>query len=310
MFSQLARLKLSSNIFKFSVKRNFYEANYLPPLKKTLNQARASIEYMDNNAKHYFIGGERSLAVAIELLLEKKIIAVPTDTVYGLATLAQDKNCVDNLYELKERDKNKPIAICLSSISDIHNWAEIDHLPKNLLGALLPGSVTVVLKRKSILNSSLNPGTDTIGIRVTDSKFIRSICKVIKQPLALTSANLSNQPSSLVTNEFRQLWPNIGGIFYTIVNRKKINDSFRVGSTVVDLTEPMKFSIIRKGAGFERVVRNCYRHGVTSTEYTWNPKINNDEDDDDNNEENDNEDETVEGDEAVADKECEEMIAG
>lgn len=302
MFTRLAGLKLLNKSLSINIKRNFFEPNFLPPLKKTMKQAKTTIEFLDNNAKHFFVGGERSFSIAVELLTNEKIIAIPTDTVYGLATLAQNSNCIENLYRIKERDRNKPIAICVSSISDINKWAETDHLPRQLLGALLPGSVTVVLKRKPTLNPSLNPGKDTIGIRVLDSKFIRSICKIIKQPLALTSANLSNKPSSLVTDEFRELWPNIDGIFYSILNRKHLDDSFRAGSTVVDLTEPTKFSIIRKGVSFERVVKICYRHGITSTEVSLFQEINDIKKTNDTDNVDDEEDES--------DKKCKEATVG
>lgn len=259
VWTQLARLKSPFNIVSI---RGILDANYLPPMRVTLNQVKATIERMDKNAKHWFVGGDRCLGVGVKLLQDGEIIAVPTDTVYGLTTLAQNSKCVEKLYELKERDRDKPIAICVSSIKDIKKWAEIDHLPEGLLVDLLPGPITVVLKRKTTLNPALNPGKDTIGIRVTDSKFIRSICKIIDQPLALTSANSSNQPSSLMSEEFKHLWPQLGGIFYTIVDKKKLDESFRVGSTVVDLSVPGEFSIIRMGVGHKRAIRLCNKHGV------------------------------------------------
>uniref|UniRef100_A0A6V7HQ46 Threonylcarbamoyl-AMP synthase n=1 Tax=Bracon brevicornis TaxID=1563983 RepID=A0A6V7HQ46_9HYME len=220
------------------------------------------MDQLSPNAKHWFTGGERSVAVGVKLLQDGHIIALPTDTIYGLATLAQKTKCVEKLYELKGRSKSKPLAIALSSVKDIKLWAEVDHLPPNLLISLLPGPVTIVLKRKPELNPALNPGIDTIGIRVSDSKFVRSLCKILDQPLALTSANLSDQPSSLVPEEFEHLWPQLGGIFYTIVNKKKLDESYRAGSTVVDLTEPHKFSIIRRGIHVDRVFRILYRHGM------------------------------------------------
>jgi hypothetical protein len=66
-----------------------------------------------------------------------------------------------------------------------------------LLLELLPGPVTVVFDRKLNLNPELNPGTSLVGVRVPNCRFIRDICRYLQQPLALTSANISNQPSSL-----------------------------------------------------------------------------------------------------------------
>lgn len=223
------------------------EVNYQPPIKVTINQVTNTLESMSPNAKHWFIGGDRCLAIAIKFLQEGKILAVPTDTIYGLATLAQNSECLKKLYEIKGREKTKPLAICVSSIRDIPRWAETQHLPNNLLQTLLPGPVTVVLKRKPELNPALNEGIDTVGIRVTDSKFVRSLAKVLNEPLALTSANSSNEPSSLTTEEFSHLWDKIDGIFYTIPSKKKLEEINRVGSTIIDLTVPYEYKVIRHG---------------------------------------------------------------
>ncbi|XP_015108307.1 yrdC domain-containing protein, mitochondrial-like [Diachasma alloeum] len=259
--SQLARV--NATIWNIGGIRYIMEVNYQPPLKVTLNQVSCLMNRMSPNAKHWFIGGERCLAVGVKLIKENNIIAIPTDTIYGLATLAQNTQTVEKLYELKGRNKNKPLAIALSSIKDIPRWAETDHLPPNLLMAILPGPVTVVLKRKPLLNPALNPGIDTIGIRVSESKFLRSLCRIINEPLALTSANSSDQPSSLTPDEFQHLWPQLGGIFYTITDKKKLDESYRVGSTVVDLTVPNEFYIIRRGILLDRVFKIMYRYGLT-----------------------------------------------
>jgi len=66
-----------------------------------------------------------------------------------------------------------------------------------LLHKLLPGPVTVVFQRTAALNPSLNPGSSTIGIRVPASGFVCDVARRCGEPLALTSANVSAQPSSL-----------------------------------------------------------------------------------------------------------------
>ncbi|XP_015121321.1 yrdC domain-containing protein, mitochondrial-like [Diachasma alloeum] len=262
MWSQLARIDPIKTLSNNPGIRTIMEVHYQPPLKVTLNQVTSVMSRMPPNAKHWFIGGERCLAVGVKLFQEGKIIAVPTDTIHGLATLPQDSKCVDKLYELKGRDKSKPLAIALSSIKDIKRWAELDHLPNNLLMAILPGPVTIVLKRKPELNEGLDPENETIGIRVNESKFLRSLCRILDQPLTLTSANSSDQPSSLTANEFEHLWAELGGVFYTIGDKNKMDESYRVGSTVVDLTVPNEFFIIRRGIFVDRVFKTMYRHGL------------------------------------------------
>ena len=71
-----------------------------------------------------------------------------------------------------------------------------------LLRELLPGPVTVVFERTAALNPSLNPGSSTIGIRVPASGFVCDVARQCGEPLALTSANVSAQPSSLTIEVF------------------------------------------------------------------------------------------------------------
>lgn len=214
------------------------------------------------NAKHWFAGGPRSSALAINALQNAEIIAVPTDTIYGFAALAQNNDALDKLYEIKGRERTKPLAVTVGVVRDIEKWAEVDHLPPRLLDALLPGPVTVVLQRKATLNPALNPSHTTVGIRVPQSQFIRNICQVIGEPLALTSANLSNQRSSLHPNEFEPLWPKLAAIFYGRKKPPLDDDRQRVGSTVVDLTVPGEYEILREGLHFDRDISILNRYGV------------------------------------------------
>lgn len=220
--------------------------DYLGPMKVLEKNVKMERIYLRRYQKHWYEGGKRSLAAAVSILRQGKIIAIPTDTIYGLAGLAQSEKSVAKIYDIKGRDLSKPLAICVWDVSDISNWAETDDLPPNMLESLFPGPVTVILKRKPSLNPSLNPDVESVGIRVPNSPFLRSVVRLVGQPLALTSANESNKRSTLYPEEFEALWPNVSGIFYT---RGKIKDSEirRCGSTIVDLTQKGCFKIIRVG---------------------------------------------------------------
>lgn len=192
---------------------------------------------------------ESAIRTAATLILSGKVIAVPTDTIYGIAVSAQSNSGIKKLYEIKNRDKEKPVAICVSCVNDIQLWGETSHLNKFLLEAFLPGAVTIVLKRKSQLNPLLNPNTNLIGIRVPRFKFIQNLSKECGVPLALTSANLSSEPSPLQVSEFEHLWPDLGCVFDGgILGGLSSN---RAGSTVIDLSEPNYFRIIRPGSALE-----------------------------------------------------------
>lgn len=94
----------------------------------------------------------------------------------------------------------------------------------------------------SILEKSLNPGLDSIGVRVPNFNFIRVIARGSGSALALTSANLSGQPSSVCTKDFEGLWVHCAYVF-----DGGVLPSGRAGSTVVDLTQLGKYKILRPG---------------------------------------------------------------
>ncbi|XP_051120687.1 uncharacterized protein LOC127244269 isoform X2 [Andrographis paniculata] len=196
---------------------------------------------------------------AIEAVRSGKVIAVPTDTLYGFACDACSVEAVRRIYEIKGRKYTSPLAICVADVHDIQHFAATNHLPLGLLESLLPGPVTVVLRRgdSSVLEKSLNPGLDSIGVRVPDSDFIRAIARGSRTALALTSANLSGQPSSVDVKDFEDLWKHCAYIY-----NGGVLPSGRAGSTVVDLTKQGKYKILRPGSAKEETVAILERHSL------------------------------------------------
>lgn len=188
----------------------------------------------------------QAVSLAVKLINDGSVIALPTDTVYGLATDAQNPSAIAKLYSIKGRNLQKPIAICTYNVNDIYNWGKIGHLPSGLLESLLPGPVTVILKRTPSLICELNPNESNIAIRVPNSGFVCNIVKNLKKPIALTSANESNKPSTLKPTEFLTLWPKLDAIFDGGVIGCSLES--RQGSTIVDLTIKNHYNIIRTGS--------------------------------------------------------------
>lgn len=88
----------------------------------------------------------------------------------------------------------------------------------------------------------MNPGLESIGVRVPDCNFIRVICSGSQSALALTSANLSGQPSSVDIRDFKNLWEHCSYIY-----DGGVLPSGRAGSTIVDLTKLGTYKILRPG---------------------------------------------------------------
>uniref|UniRef100_A0A023G7S8 Threonylcarbamoyl-AMP synthase n=1 Tax=Amblyomma triste TaxID=251400 RepID=A0A023G7S8_AMBTT len=181
---------------------------------------------------------------AASILRAGGVIAVPTDTIYGVAALAQHSDAVQRLFQLKRRDAGKPVAICVHDVADISLWAEVS-IPETLLRQLFPGPVTAVFCRTPRLNPALNPLTNLVGVRVPDSDFIRETAKRCGGPLALTSANVSSEMSTLTVKEFQSLWPHLDAVFDG--GDLSVSGFHREGSTVIDFSLPGCFRILREG---------------------------------------------------------------
>ncbi|XP_076136614.1 threonylcarbamoyl-AMP synthase [Alosa pseudoharengus] len=182
------------------------------------------------------------LKSTVNALKDGEVVAVPTDTLYGLACLAQNSEAVKKVYNIKGRNGQKPLAICVGEIEEIYTYCKVV-VKRELLENVLPGPVTLVLERSEELNPNLNPFTPLVGVRIPDHPFMRRLCQMCGEPLALTSANISSQTSTVDIHEFQELWPKVA----VVVNGGRIGDQSRQGSTVVNLSVPGRYSIIRPG---------------------------------------------------------------
>ncbi|XP_062996635.1 threonylcarbamoyl-AMP synthase [Elgaria multicarinata webbii] len=208
------------------------------------------------------VGGAVEAAAAA--LRAGGLVAVPTDTVYGVACLAQDSRALRALYRLKGRAGSKPVAVCLPDLEHVYRYCNVS-LPDELLRDLLPGPVTLVLERSEALNKDLNPFTPLVGIRIPSHWFIRELARACAAPLALTSANLSDEGSTLTVLEFQDLWPHLS----LVIDGGPIGNihrpECRLGSTVVDLSVPGKFKVIRPGCALPQTIEILVaKHGLST----------------------------------------------
>ena len=200
-----------------------------------------------------------AVSLAGERLMAGGVLAVPTDTIYGLTCLVQHQAAVESLYDIKGRHSSKPIAICVAEVEEIYTWAEVT-VERTLIEQLLPGQVTLVFRRGKKLNRNFNPDSQLIGVRIPDYPFLREVCRLCQSPLALTSANYSNMTSSLAVEEFQELHSSLSLVFDG--GRLSDSEEARLGSTVVDLSEEGSYSIIRPGSARHTVTSVMEQHGI------------------------------------------------
>ncbi|KAL1457751.1 hypothetical protein WDU94_007945 [Cyamophila willieti] len=196
--------------------------------------------------------------VAAQYLKKGCVVALPTDTLYGLACDCNNSKAINHLYQIKNRDSNKPLAICVSDITDIPKWADIHNISFDLLAELLPGPVTLLFNRSPHLNLELNPNVAKVAVRIPDHAFLRQLLKLMDFPLALTSANPSNEPSTLCISEFKSLWNQLG----VVIDGGVIPNPDRFGSTIIDLSETNYFSVLRQGVCFDKILKILNKYNI------------------------------------------------
>lgn len=181
-----------------------------------------------------------ALPSALEVLKSGGLVAFPTDTVYGVGALAFDRMAVESIYTAKDRPVEKAIPILIGDVDDLAKVAiSIPEIALKLAAHFWPGPLTLVIPKNPELSDIVSAGP-TVGVRMPDHLFARSLLRTAG-PMAVTSANLSGQPSPTTAGDvFSQLGKRI-----TLIIDGGITPG-GVPSTVVDCTsgEPQ---IIRSG---------------------------------------------------------------
>jgi L-threonylcarbamoyladenylate synthase len=127
---------------------------------------------------------------AKELLESGQIVAIPTETVYGLAGNALDKSAVVKIFETKNRPEFDPLIVHVASIEDASKYVStIPEEAHRLAKKFWPGPLTIVLKKKSVIPDIVTAGLDTVGLRCPDHELTRRLLNSIPFPVAAPSAN-------------------------------------------------------------------------------------------------------------------------
>ncbi len=184
-----------------------------------------------------------SLLSAADALRRGEIIALPTDTVYGLASLAFNVEAVARIYEVKNRPPHKAIPVFVSSLAEINRVCRA--IPKAVmpaLQALLPGALTVILYAQPSLPGIITNFSETVAVRIPNHPAVLKLLALVGEPLAVTSANLSGYPTPLTAMAVAS---QLAGRVPLVLDGGR--NSGTSPSTILDLTQsPPK--ILRQGA--------------------------------------------------------------
>jgi L-threonylcarbamoyladenylate synthase len=134
------------------------------------------------------------LDLAAQLLRKHRLVAFPTDTVYGLGTLAFAGPSVLKLYVAKERPPEKAIPILIADLADLAQVAlDVPPIAYRLMQTFWPGALTIVVPKQPHLPIEVS-ATNTVAVRMPDLDLARELMR-LTGPLAVTSANRSAGPN-------------------------------------------------------------------------------------------------------------------
>jgi L-threonylcarbamoyladenylate synthase len=127
---------------------------------------------------------------AVKLLTHDELVAIPTETVYGLAGNALNRSSVTKIFSVKNRPQFDPLIVHVPDLEKANAYVlEIPEAAKKLAEKFWPGPLTLLLKKNSVIPDLVTAGLDTVGIRCPDHALTRELLKRLPFPLAAPSAN-------------------------------------------------------------------------------------------------------------------------
>ncbi len=188
-------------------------------------------------------GGSFCRRGVLKALKEGKVVVLPTDTIYGLSCLADNKKTIQKIKIMKGREANKALIVLVSSISMLKKYVFLSKKQEIIAAKfwqeLRP--TTLVLKHKNILPRELSGDLSTLAIRLPKSDFLIKIIKRAGKPLVSTSLNLSGKEALSDLSNIDQYFHKNPDL---LVDAGKIKN--KKASRLIDLSNEDKIVVLRK----------------------------------------------------------------
>jgi L-threonylcarbamoyladenylate synthase len=212
---------------------------------------------MSQNYQTLLLVGEHSLTQAVSLLQKGECVALPTETVYGLAADATDIIAVNKIFEAKGRPKNHPLIVHIPDVTHLEKWAK--SIPNNaykLAKIFWPGPLTLLLKKADHVPYDVTGGLDTIALRVPAHPIFLQVLAQLNKGLAAPSANRYKQLSPTIAEQVMQ---GLHGRIAAIVDGGSCEHGLE--STILDLVSE-KPRILRAGPVTQQQLEMAVGHSV------------------------------------------------
>ena len=173
-----------------------------------------------------------SIAEAVSILLDGGVVAIPTETVYGLAAIGTNPEAVKKIFEVKGRPTDNPLIAHVHENYDIERLVEVEQsYVKELKKKFSPGPLTMVMKSRGVVCKEAVCGGDTLAIRIPSHEGTLKLLRAIDMPLVAPSANLSKHTSPV---RAEHVYNDLNGKIPLILDGGKCRGG--IESTVIDVT--------------------------------------------------------------------------
>lgn len=195
---------------------------------------------------------KNDFSAALKALKNGEPIIYPTDTLYALGADIYNETAVRNVYDIKQRPFSVPLPVAVPSIQAIETIAYMNDAAREISNKFLPGTLTIILKKKLSVPDIVTSGFDTIAVRIPNHTIALELLAQYG-PLTVTSANLHNKKTpSMITDILMQLETHI-----PICLDDGRHDA--IPSTIVDLSTNIP-RIVRKGLITEKELLDVISH--------------------------------------------------
>ena len=169
---------------------------------------------------------------AAELLTAGKIVAFPTDTVYGLGARMSDRGAVEQLFALKNRPSDKAIILFVASVDQaLEQISTLPALAEKVLPAFWPGALSAIFPKRTGIPEWITGGKNTVALRMPNSPQCLDLVRQVGEPLAVTSANRAAEPTPKTAQGISQA---LGQALPLIIEEDSGHQTFP--SSLVDFT--------------------------------------------------------------------------
>ena len=195
---------------------------------------------------------------AAEIIKTGGLVAVPTETVYGLAGNGLDEEAVKQIYEVKGRPQVKPLSLMVPGAEAMDRYCEdVPQGARLLAERFWPGPLTIVLKAKDFIPSIVLAGGDTVGLRCPDHPMTLELLKKAGVPFAAPSANPSGEESPKTA---QKVWDYFSGKIEGIIDGGECGIGRE--STIISMAQK-PYRILRQGALAEKEIASALTEGLT-----------------------------------------------